>query len=198
MVCFLYKFPVWNINGGKKRITLKVADVSRELIGDIVNFFLQLLTIVSLVWNIEYSADVGRKLKRRYNLINQVFSTPDWRLFPVWNITKKQNWKIAREKRGILRKNHCWAKELKIVCLVLTASVRQVYTSTLTTRTDVKATFIITNGRLDLVLTIGCFTALWGSCNGEIRLGICHFQDHFKQKWHFHFLTHWVLLKFPL
>ena len=33
--------------------------------------------------------------------------------------------------------------------------------------------------------------ALWGSCNGEIRLEICHFQDHFKQKWHFHFLNHW-------
>ena len=33
--------------------------------------------------------------------------------------------------------------------------------------------------------------ALWGSCNGEIRLRICHFQDHFKQKWHFHFLFLW-------
>ena len=99
MVCFLYKFPVWNINGGKKRITLKVADVSRELIGDVVNFFLQLLTIVSLVWNIEYSADVGRKLKRRYNLINQVFSTPDWRLFPVWNI-KKTKLKNCEGEKG--------------------------------------------------------------------------------------------------
>ena len=24
--------------------------------------------------------------------------------------------------------------------------------------------------------------ALWGSCNGEIRIGICHFRAHFKQK----------------
>ena len=24
--------------------------------------------------------------------------------------------------------------------------------------------------------------ALWGSCNGEVSLGIFHFQDHFKQK----------------
>ena len=40
--------------------------------------------------------------------------------------------------------------------------------------------------------------ALWGSCNGEMALGIVHFQDHFKQKCHFHFLIHWVLLKPPL
>ena len=32
--------------------------------------------------------------------------------------------------------------------------------------------------------------ALWGSCNGEIRLGICNFQDHFQKKCHFHFLIH--------
>ena len=41
------------------------------------------------------------------------------------------------------------------------------------------------------------YTALWGSCNGEIRLGIFHFQDHLKQKCHFHFLLHWVLLESP-
>ena len=40
--------------------------------------------------------------------------------------------------------------------------------------------------------------ALWGSCNGEMALGIVHFQDHFKQKCHFHFLIHWVLLNPPL
>ena len=32
-------------------------------------------------------------------------------------------------------------------------------------------------------------------CNGEIRLGIFHFQDYLKGKLHFHFLIHWVLLK---
>ena len=32
--------------------------------------------------------------------------------------------------------------------------------------------------------------ALWGSCNGEMEIGICPFQDHFNQKWHFHFLIH--------
>ena len=37
-------------------------------------------------------------------------------------------------------------------------------------------------------------TALQGSCNGEIRLGIFHFQDYLKGKWHIHFLIHWVLL----
>ena len=41
-------------------------------------------------------------------------------------------------------------------------------------------------------------SALWGSCNGEMALGICHFRDHFKQKCHFHFLIHWVLLESPL
>ena len=52
-----------------------------------------------------------------------------------------------------------------------------------------------------LRVSFQCFTnnlsiiALWGSCNGGIRLGIFHFKDHFKQKCHFHFLIHWVLLK---
>jgi len=31
-----------------------------------------------------------------------------------------------------------------------------------------------------------------------MEIGICPFQDHFNQKWHFHFLIHWVLLKYPI
>ena len=34
--------------------------------------------------------------------------------------------------------------------------------------------------------------ALWGSCNGEMEIGIFQFErnhDHFKGKCHFHFLT---------
>ena len=36
--------------------------------------------------------------------------------------------------------------------------------------------------------------ALWGSCNGEMALGIVHFKDHFKQKCHFHLSAQNILL----
>ena len=48
-------------------------------------------------------------------------------------------------------------------------------------------------GKINLVMKhieVKHINALWGSCNGEMALGIVHFQDHFKQKCHFHFLIH--------
>ena len=86
---------------GKKGSHLKWPMWAGSWLVTLSTFFSSCLQLFPLceISNIKYSADVSRKLKRRYNLINQVFSTPDWRLFPVWNI-KKTKLKNCEGEKG--------------------------------------------------------------------------------------------------
>ena len=101
-------------------------------------------------------------------------------------------WLIAKERRM-----------LNITPLGLSV-FRQIWTRAVGCRQYIepKQLFFVYHDLIQLVVLFGpehlSNTALWGSCNGEIRIGICHFWAHFKQKWHFHFLTRRVLLNSPL